>query len=52
MDPLLTSLGQPHVHLTEVELGKLPGHALEADHQGLRKRLVNLLEQPIKGTLA
>jgi hypothetical protein len=43
---------QPHVNLTEVELGKLPGDALEAHHQRRRERRPLLPVQPVEGALA
>jgi len=45
---LLASLAQPHLHLPEVELSELSGHALKAHHQPRRHRLADRRVQPVE----
>jgi hypothetical protein len=52
VDPLRPPLREPDVHLAEVELGKLPGHPLEAHHQLPGDRPSHLGPQSVEGALA
>src|SRR5690606_23322199 len=52
VDPLLAAVQQPHVHLAEVELRELAGHALEAHHERSRQRRNRTAVEPVERALA